>query len=209
MKQHDCVHETCWHAGGRTGVIVTTQCPFSPPVTARLRLRPLTCAHLRTSFTVAAPGFAHRAAAHLLGEVGGQRMLAAPRLGRYQEALVSRRLCQRRWRGFHLGTRKSHFGMKIWFSQVEKSRGERRKPRMASYSPTHRFLSNTKPALQEHLKLPSVFRQSPFWQTPCMEHSLISSRSGGVKMKRLFWYTVKGDIYSEGKWYRSFITWEM
>lgn len=46
------------------------------------------------------------------------------------------------------------------------------------YSPTHRFLSNTKPALQEHLKLPSVFRQSPFWQTPCMEHSLISSRSG-------------------------------
>ncbi len=64
-------------------------------------------------------------------------------------------------------------GMRRKFNviQVDVQREERN-------SPTHRFLSNTKPALQEHLKLPSVFRQSPFWQTPCMEHSLISSRSG-------------------------------
>lgn len=45
------------------------------------------CAHLRTSFTVAAPGFAHRAAAHVPGDGGRQRVLAASRLGRYQEAL--------------------------------------------------------------------------------------------------------------------------
>lgn len=50
----------------------------------------------------------------------------------------------------------------------------------ARYSPTHPFLSNTHPALQEHLKLPSVFKQSPFWHTPCMEHSLMSDRRGDV-----------------------------
>lgn len=44
------------------------------------------CAHLRTSFTVAAPSFAHRAAAHLLGDLGRQRVLAASGLGRHQEA---------------------------------------------------------------------------------------------------------------------------
>ena len=68
----------------QTDVITTTKCPFffSQPVTAPLRLRPLTCAHLRTSFTVASPGFAHSAAAHLLGEGRGQRMLAAPGLRR-------------------------------------------------------------------------------------------------------------------------------
>lgn len=48
---------------------------------------------------------------------------------------------------------------------------------MTLYTPTQRFLSSTKPALQEHLKLPSVFRQSPFWQTPWMVHSLMSARS--------------------------------
>lgn len=48
------------------------------------------------------------------------------------------------------------------------------------YTPTQRFLSSTKPALQEHLKLPSVFRQSPFWQTPWMVHSLMSARSRGA-----------------------------
>lgn len=70
---------------------------FSPP-----SLHPLTCAHLRTSFTVMAPGFAHRAAAHLLGEVGRQRVLAAPGLGRDQEALglLSWRLWRRRRKGF-------------------------------------------------------------------------------------------------------------
>lgn len=47
------------------------------------------------------------------------------------------------------------------------------------YTPTQRFRSNTKPALQEHLKLPSVFRQSPFWHTPWMVHSLMSATSGG------------------------------
>lgn len=71
-------------------------------------------------------------------------------------------------RGFHLGMR-----IPFWNENVITIKW---KP---GYPPTHRFLSNTKPALQEHLKLPSVFRQSPFWQTPCMEHSLISSRSGG------------------------------
>lgn len=58
------------------------------------------------------------------------------------------------------------------------------------YSPTHLFLSSTHPALQEHLKLPSVFKQSPFWHTPCMEHSLMSERKVGggvgVYVKKLF-----------------------
>lgn len=55
------------------------------------------------------------------------------------------------------------------------------------YSPTQPFLSNTHPALQEHLKLPSVFKQSPFWHTPCMEHSLMSERKvGGGDVKKLF-----------------------
>lgn len=47
-----------------------------------------TCAHLRTRLTVGSPGFANGAAAHLLGQVGGQCMLAAPWLGCYPEALA-------------------------------------------------------------------------------------------------------------------------
>lgn len=63
-------------------------------VLAPLSLCPLTCAVLRTSFTVTAPGFAHCAAAHLLREVGWQWVLTAPALGHYQEAqrLLSWRL---------------------------------------------------------------------------------------------------------------------
>lgn len=53
-----------------------------------LILRGLTCAHLRTSFTVTAPGFAHRAAAHLLGEKRRQRVFAAPGLRHHTEALA-------------------------------------------------------------------------------------------------------------------------
>lgn len=83
-------------------------------------------------------------------------------------------------KGFHLGM--IHLDLPVEESHFENGgfnvvRGERLRERF--YSPTHRCLSSTKPALQEHLKLPSVFRQSPFWHTPCIEHSLISSSSGG------------------------------
>lgn len=70
----------------------------------------LTCAHLRTLFTVGSPGFTHCAAAHLLGEKGGQSVLAFPVLRRYPEAFAllgwSLRLWQRRRRDF------------IWESQI-------------------------------------------------------------------------------------------
>lgn len=134
----------------------------------------LTCAHLRTLFTILPPGRAHRAAAHLLGDLGGQRMLAAPIVSCHQEALRLLRL----WQRFHrvsLDTKKSHFGRKTSRPSVDSQQGGWRLTE-ASHSPTHRFLSRMKPDLQEHLKLPSVLRQSPFWQTPCMEHSLMSSR---------------------------------
>lgn len=47
----------------------------------------LTCALLRTAFTVAPPSFAHRAAAHVLGDLGGQGKLATPDVGHYPVAL--------------------------------------------------------------------------------------------------------------------------
>lgn len=48
------------------------------------------CALLRTSFTVSAPGFAHCAAAYHLGVGGRQRVIAAPVVGCYPEALTQR-----------------------------------------------------------------------------------------------------------------------
>lgn len=55
------------------------------------------------------------------------------------------------------------------------------------YSPMHRCLSSTKPGPQEHLKLPSVLRHTPFSQMPCIWHSLMSSRSKGTNLK---WWSV-------------------
>lgn len=49
---------------------------------------PLTGAHQRTGLTAAAPGFANRAAAHLLAEVPRHRQLAAPQAGHHAEALA-------------------------------------------------------------------------------------------------------------------------
>lgn len=110
----------------QTDVNMTTSCnisyheqlvirSFSQQLTP-LCLRPLTCAHLRTFFTVTAPGFAHRAAAHLLSEGGGQRVLTAPGLRHHQEALslLSWRLWQRRQQGFIWDLAETDEGSKIF-----------------------------------------------------------------------------------------------
>lgn len=154
-------------------------------------LHQLTCAHLRTSFTVWSPSFTHSAAADFLGEMGGQRMFAAPGLRCYTEALTLLRwrlsIWQRRQRQDFIWERESQLGMKILLMKSE----EERNP---VHAPTHLFRSNTKPALQEHLKLPSVFRQSPFWQTPCMEHSLMSSRLFKKKKKKKLYYHMGSEM---------------
>lgn len=103
-------------------------------------------------------------------------------------------------------TKEEKHAKTTWWGAVTRQKAEKGgKPAEACNSPTHRFLSRTIPALQEHLKLPRVFRQSPFWQTPCMEHSLISLRfekKWRVKLKKRY-RTVKDDICSVGD------TWEL
>lgn len=90
-------------SGAQTYFIVTTQFPTYHELHL-VALCPLTCAVLRASFTVTAPGFAHCAAAHLLGEVSWQWVLTAPGLRHHQEAqsLLSWRLWQEK-SGFYLG----------------------------------------------------------------------------------------------------------
>lgn len=158
---------------------------------------PLTCAHLRTFFTVAAPGFAYCAAAHLLGEVGGQCVLTAPVLRRHQEALslLSWRLWQRRQQSF------------IWEWSIPKKRDA-----ILEWMPFWNENVMSKAEKRQNPERPLTHQHIDSCQTPnrpcrniwsCLvcSNSLHSDRhpawstrwylqDWGGGMKSLFWYTV-------------------
>lgn len=93
----------------------------------------LTCAHLRTGLTVGSPGFPNGAAAHLLAQVGGQGVLAAPWLRHHPEALtlLSRRL--RIWGGRQR--------VCIWYRRIQQ--GDKNEP--DTHPRTHSSPTPTQP----------------------------------------------------------------